>query len=324
MADLSILIPARNERLLEPTIKDILRNMRGDTEIICVLDGEWADPQIDDHPKVILVHLSESIGQRAATNLAARISQARYVAKADAHCAFDEGFDVKLMAQMREDWTVVPVMRNLHAYDLVCPDGHRRYQSPSGPCQYKKEKTDLPCGKPTHMELVWIGKTNPSSKGYCFDSTPHFQYFGETAKRQPGRDMVETMSLQGSFWMMTRKRYFEIEPCDESFGSWGSMGIEVACKSWLSGGKVMVNLNTWYAHLFRTQGADFGFPYHLSGSQVSFAKQKAKDLFFNNKWPQQVYPLSWLVKRFWPVKGWSDEDLRRLVDVEKGNSVLYG
>jgi len=29
--------------------------------------------------------------------------------------------------------------------------------------------------------------------------------------------------------------------CDEEFGSWGSQGLEVAIKTWLSGGKVMVS-----------------------------------------------------------------------------------
>src|SRR5207244_2711296 len=26
----------------------------------------------------------------------------------------------------------------------------------------------------------------------------------------------------------------------------------------------------------------------------------------------QIYPLSWLVEKFWPVKGWTDEDLAKL------------
>lgn len=305
MTDLSVIIPSRNEMFLRKTIEDILANMRGDTEIIAVLDGQWAEPQIVDHPKVVLVHHSVSIGQRAATNEAVRMSMARYVMKVDAHCAFDEGFDVKLMADMHRDWTVAPTMRNLHAFDWVCPDGHRRYQGPSGPC---KE-----CGKPTTMDVVWIAKTNPQSNSYCFDPEPHFRYFGEYNKRQEGRgNLTESMSLQGSCFMMTRRKYKELDVCDESLGSWGSQGIEVACKTWLSGGKVMINHNTWYAHLFRTQGADFGFPYELSGHQVEHAKKMAKNMFFNGHFPKQTRPLSWLVERFWPVPGWSEDDLVRV------------
>lgn len=305
MADLSILIPARNEMFLAKTIENILANIEGDTEVIAVLDGAWANPPIVDHNRVSIIYNTESIGQRAATNQAARLSSAKYVMKCDAHCSFDKGFDVKMMKEMHDDWTMVPLMKNLHAFDWVCPDGHRRYQGPSGPCNE--------CGKPTVKDVVWIAKDRPKSTSYCFDSTPHFQYFNEYTKRPQAKEQItETMSLQGSCWMLTRDKYWELNICDENFGSWGSQGIEVAVKTWLSGGRVMVNKKTWYAHMFRTQGGDFGFPYPMSGRDQEKAKDFARDLFFNNKWEKQIHPLSWLVEKFWPVKGWTKEDLASL------------
>jgi glycosyltransferase involved in cell wall biosynthesis len=305
MAELSIVIPARNEMFLARTIENILANIEGDTEIITCLDGAWADPGIVDNPKVILIHYSQSIGQRAATNQAVRLSKAKYVMKCDAHCAFDKGFDIKMVAEMHDDWTMVPIMKNLHAFDWVCPDGHRRYQGPSGPC---KE-----CGKETTRDVVWIAKPSPNSVSYCFDATPHFQYFGAYAKRPEGAgEITETMSLQGSCWMLTRDKYWELNVCDENFGGWGSQGIEVAVKTWLSGGRVMVNKKTWYAHMFRTQGGDFGFPYPIKASDQEKAKIFARDLFFNDKWDKQVRPFSWLIEKFWPVPGWTDEDLKKL------------
>ena len=54
----------------------------------------------------------------------------------------------------------------------------------------------------------------------------------------------------------------------------------------------MINHKTWYAHMFRTQGGDFGFPYEQSGRQVDKAKKFAKSLFFENRWPGQIKPLS--------------------------------
>lgn len=306
--DLSILIPARNEMWLAKTIEDILSNIEADTEIIAVLDGAWAEPPIPQNERVTLVYLPEAIGQRAATNMACRLSRAKYVMKVDAHCAFDKGFDRKMVQAFKEvgdTVTMVPTMRNLHVFDWVCPDGHRRYQGPSGPC---KE-----CGKETVRDVVWIAKRRPESNSYCFDAEPHFQYFNEYTKREGwGGDLVESMSLQGSCFMMTREKYWELGICDESFGSWGSQGIEVAVKTWLSGGRVLVNRRTWYAHLFRTQGGDFSFPYPQKEENVQAAKKKAKDLFFNNKWDKGVRPLSWLVERFWPVRGWSEKDLEEL------------
>ena len=304
--DLSILIPARNEMFLSKTVEDLLTNIEGDTEIIVGLDGLWADPPISDHPKVKIYHVSESIGQRAMTNELCKLSKAKYVMKVDAHCAFDKGFDVKLMADMQDDWTVCPLMRNLHAFDWVCPEGHRRYQGPSGVC--------ATCGKETIRDVVWIAKPSPKSTSNCFDTEPHFQYFGEFRKRPEGDgDLTESMSLQGSCFMMTRDKYWELNICDEEmFGSWGSQGIEVAVKTWLSGGRVIINHKTWYAHMFRTQGGDFGFPYDLSGKQVSRAKHKAREVFFNDKWDKAIHPLSWLIEKFWPIPGWKQEDLNKL------------
>lgn len=306
---LTIVIPARNEMFLSRTIDDIMEKIRGNTDVIVVLDGAPAVPAIKPYPKVTVIEYKESIGQRAATNVAASKSNSKYIMKVDAHCAFDEGFDVKMMELMQDDWTMVPVMRNLHAFDWVCKNcGDRRYQGPTPTsCPKCDNKKDF------IRDIKWIGKTNPQSTSYCFDSEPHFQYFkGYKERPEYKPPLTETMSLQGSCFMLTRDKYFELNICDESFGSWGSQGIEVAVKTWLSGGKVIVNHNTWYAHMFRTQGGDFGFPYQISGRQVGRAKGLAKDIFFNNKWPKQKYPLSWLLEKFWPVPGWTEQQLAEL------------
>ena len=291
--DLSVLIPARNEMFLARTIQDILEHIEADTEVIAVLDGQWADPPVEDHPRVTLIYHPESVGQRAATNEAARIAQGKYLMKVDAHCAFAQGFDRVMIADMQPDVTMVPVMRNLHAFDWVCLEGHRRYQGPSGPCQV--------CGKDTVRDVVWIAKPSPQSTSYRFDKSLHFQYWGDYKRRQVG-DLVETMSIQGSCFMVTREKFFELELCDERHGSWGQQGVEVACKTWLSGGRVLVNKRTWYAHMFRTQGGDFGFPYPNPG--IGKAREYSRDLWINSKWDKAVYPLSWLIEKFAPVPDW--------------------
>lgn len=310
--DLSILIPARNEEFLAKTIEDILSNIKADTEIIAVLDGAWANPPVPQHPRVTIVYLPESIGQRAATNLACKLSKAKYVMKADAHTAWDKGFDKKLIEDMQDDWTVVPTMRNLHAFDWVCECGFSHYQDKGSMCpQCKKEMT---------KKMIWQPRAGTRNYSYCFDPEPHFQYFRAYSERPEGKgDLTETMSLQGSCFMLSREKYWELNICDENFGSWGSQGIEVAVKTWLSGGKVMVNHKTWYAHMFRTKQANgFGFPYQLSGKQVDGAKKMAKELFFTDKWDKAIYPLSWLVERFMPVPGWTTEALAELKKMESG------
>lgn len=311
MKDLSILIPARNEMFLKETVEDILKHIELDTEIIVVLDGKWADPPLYQHDRLNVVYVPESIGQRAATNLACKLSKAKYVMKVDAHCSFDQGFDKKLIARMQDDWTMVPIMRNLWAFDWKCQDcGWKKYQGPT------PDKCSDCNSSNIKRKMRWIAKERPQSTSYCFDSSPHFQYFREYTHRPEYLEakkigLTESMSIQGSAFLCTRDKYLELNLSDESFGSWGNQGIEVACKTWLSGGRVVINHNTWYAHLFRTQGGDFGFPYDQSGNEVDRTKKKVWEFFFNN-WEKQKYPMSWLVEKFWPVPGWTEKDLNKL------------
>jgi glycosyltransferase involved in cell wall biosynthesis len=293
---LSILIPARNEMFLGKTVENLVENIEGQTNIIVVCDGYNVPiPEIPKDPRVTVLINKTSIGQRAATNQAARLSTAKYIAKTDAHCAFAKGFDRILMDDMEDDITMVPTMKNLHAFDWVCEKGHRRYQGPSGVC--------TECGGETKMDIVWRAKPSPNSTSYRFDRTLHFQYFGEYKKKQAG-DIVETMSLQGSFFMLTREKYWELNICDEGFGSWGQQGGEVALKTWLSGGRVLVNKKTWYAHMFRTQGGDFGFPYPLSSKDVQTARDYSRNLFLNEAWPLAKRNLQWLFNKFSPIPDW--------------------
>lgn len=323
--DLSICIPARNEEWLSATVENILNNKRGNTEIIVVLDGAWSDPAIEDHPDVRIIYVAESIGQRAAQNLAIRLSTAKYVAKTDAHCAFSEGFDVELMKtfdELGDNIVVAPLMKNLHAFDWKCTKcGSRWYQGPAPTrCMKRGKNTSEILEHPECDGIKFIKRTvfkprpdTPNSTSYRFDNMLHFQYFNEWKAKQEG-DLVESMSLQGSFLMMTKKRYLELNISDETWGSWGQQGSETALKVWLSGGRVIINTRCWYAHLFRTQPG-FSFPYPQSGKSQQKARDICNDIFKNNKWELQQKPLSWLVEKFWPVPGWSQEDLDKIKGV---------
>ena len=162
-------------------------------------------------------------------------------------------------------------------------------------------------------KMLWRAKRSPNSTSYRFNSQLEFKYFGEYKKKQEG-DLVETMSLQGSCFMTTRENYWKYELCDESWGSWGGQGSEVAIKTHTSGGKVICNKRTWYAHMFRTKPG-FSHPYSNPAREQLKAKNKLRDTFLNNKWEKQVRPLSWLIEKFSPPD-WSDEDIRKLKESE--------
>jgi hypothetical protein len=319
MRELSILIPARCEMLLAKTIEDILLNTEADTEVIAVLDGEWTKPSIAQHERVNVVYVPTAVGQRAATNLAADLAQGKYVMKLDAHCAFDKGFDRKMLEafkQSGDNVVMLPIMRNLHAYDWKCYGcGKKWYQA------NKPKICDACGGDRIKIKMVWRGKESPQSTSYCFNATPQFQYFNDFCGRQEylkakeETGITESMSIQGSCFMLTREKYYELNICDESLGNWGNQGIEVACKAWLSGGRVLISHKTWYAHLFRTN-AVLHFPWPVSGNDQERTKKKVKDMVYNGKLPHQIYPVSWLIEKFWPVPGWTEADLTELKKTE--------
>lgn len=301
--DLSVVIPARNEQFLSLTVEDIVKNKRGNTEVIVVLDGEWANPPVKDHKDVTILYFPESIGQRAATNQGVRLSQAKYIMKIDGHCRVDEGFDVKMMNEMKDNYTMIPTLYNLHAFDFVCPKcGNRTYQGPTLTKCLRVECDGVP-----NREMVWKPRMSRKSEFYRFDTTLHFQYHGARKKDvSPSDILVETQSAQGSCFMLTRDKYWELNISDEKYGSWGQQGTEVACKTWLSGGRLVTNRKTWYSHLFRTQGGDFSFPYPQSGNQVENARKYSREQFINNQFDKQIYPLSWLLEKFKPLPDWHE------------------
>jgi hypothetical protein len=308
MRDLSVLIPARNEIFLQKTIESVLENIELDTEILAVCDGYWPDPPVLDHPRVTIVHHTVPIGQRAATNEAARISQAKYVMKLDAHCSVGKGFDRILAEDCQPDWTMIPMMWNLHAFDWECACGHRTYQG-------AKPESCEKCGSPDlHMVIVWQPRGNKVTVSWRFDKNLQFQYWRKHHKRREVRklDLIETMSFIGACWFVERERYWQLDGLDEKHGSWGQVGSEVSLKTWLSGGKLITSKKTWFAHMFRTGnfagafGGGGSFPYHLSQDQMDKARAYSQDMWFNNRWPKAIRPLQWVIDKFAPIPDWHD------------------
>ena len=290
---LSVVIPARNEKYLRPTINNVLENAQGDTEVIAILDGykdnatvkactkRWGD-------KVTFIQHEEAEGQRQSINEACRLSKAKYMMKLDAHCAVDEGFDVKLAADCEYDWTVIPRMYNLDI-ETFLPKRHKR------------------------TDYMWISYDEPKQfRALYYDktSTPP-KILEETGKlRQPKNDKMidDTMCCMGPGFFMHMKRFWDLGGCDEGHGGWGQQGIEVALKAWLSGGSLKVNKKTWFAHWFRGGGGP-GFPYPASGNAQEKARRYSRDLWLNDKWPLATRKLQWVVDKF-DAPGWPEKEGR--------------
>lgn len=312
--ELSVLIPARNEvcyeiDLLAETVGNVLENSTDATEIIVTLDGYLPENLVQDK-RVTYIHHSKSIGQRAATNEAARVSRAKYVMKLDAHCAMSKDFDIKLMETFEPHWTVVPAQYNLLAYNWKCKKcGWLKDQSPKPPkCKqcgskyFKQVKHWFPRdGRDGSDVDRGNGKRNTWMHGWRFDTNLEYQQWGGLTGRYKDQSIHDTMSLLGACWMIERERYLQLDICEEKYGSWGQQGTEVACKTWLSGGELKVNTNAWFAHFFRVGG--LWFPYE-GGGRKERAMARCREVWLNNKWEQQVRPLSWIIEHFKPVPDW--------------------
>ena len=284
MADVSVIIPGRCETYFQQTIDSVLAAARGDIEVIPVIDGYEPDPPLvinDDRVKPI--YLEKSIGQRAAYNLGVKNSTGRFVMKLDAHAMPSDGFDVELASHCPDKTIVLPIMRRL--------DVNR-----------------------------WKPKITGKTLFMYFGLDVYCHYWNEYKKRPEAQvEYPEVLTGQGSCWFTTRDWNDYIGLLDENLGSWGKVGIEVSLKTWLCGGRQVVNKKAWQAHWFRV--SDGGFPYPMSGRQIGRVRDLTFQNFFfkdNGAFPNQVRPFSWLIKKFAPIPGWE----AYLVDEYKSNRVI--
>ncbi len=146
--------------------------------------------------------------------------------------------------------------------------------------------------------MVWKIIPKPIMSSFYFDTTLHFQY----CEKQSEDLISETMSLQGSCFVAPKSMYFDLNLCDEDFGSWGQQGTEVACKTWLSGGRVLSTKNAFYGLQFRETE---GFPYLNSVEAIFKAQDFSRNLFLKNAWPRQVRSIQWLIEYFGYQGDWT-------------------
>jgi len=289
MAKLSVLIPARNEPYLVNTIEECFKQAGGDVEVVAVLEGyengkpEGYDATVAKYPKLHTIYHHEPKGMRRNINEAAAsaISRgAKYLFKLDAHCMLDEGYDVKLLADIEPDWIVVPRRKRLdvekwQVRDDGRPDIDYHYLSfPDNPNDF---------GGPGLNGKVWVERAR--------------ERFGK-----PEFDIDDEMSSQGSAWCSSVENFQRLELMDEeSYGPFWNEMQECGNKIWLSGGRLAINKKTWYAHWHKgSAGRGYRMPESWLRQGASFSKR----WMFNEAWARQTRPFKWLIEHFWPVPTW--------------------
>lgn len=281
MVDVSVIIPSRNCRFASRTVDDLIEKATGDIEIIIILDGYWPEPPIKDYPNVTILHRSVAQGMRQGINAAVAMAKGKYILKSDDHCMFGQGYDEILKADCDVDWVSVPRRYSLDAENWRCKD------------------------KPP-IDYYYL--SYPDNQGDFGGPGYHGRNWDEMNRRQDLQlvPIDDQMSFQGSCWFMHKDYFHYLELLDhEQYGVFWQEAQEIGLKCWLSGGREIVNKNTWYAHLHK--GKQYGRGYFIDKRSLERSVTAIRKVWGNNEWHKQKYNLKWLVHRFWPVPGWPQE-----------------
>ena len=273
----SIIIPARGERFLPETVNDIYAHATGEIEVIVMMDGYWQTPILEDRPGLTIIHRGHAMGMRAGINAAASIAKGDYLMKTDAHCMFAEGFDEVLKADMEDNWVVIPRRHRLDAEHWTLQD------------------TEKP---PIDYHYLSCPMTNKD--GYSM----HGAIWPERTRERMDIPIDDTMSFQGSFWFMTANwfRNFLGGMSEAGYGTFSQEPQEIGNKTWLGGGRVVVNKKTWYAHLHK--GKQYGRGYFIGKTEISKGHEYSAHYWMNNQWEKRIHDFEWLVEKFSPVPTW--------------------
>lgn len=283
MALLSVVIPSRNERFLLQTIDDLFAKAVGDIEVIAVLEGYWPDPILPDRQQknhtLIYIHHGKPHGMRAAINSAVAIAKGKFIMKVDAHCMFADGFDEALKADCEKDWVVVPRRYSLDPENWCRKDKH--------PIDYLWAEPPLERNNNELNVRVWNDKN----------------YDIELQKLL----IDDVFTFQGSCWFMRRDYFYELDLMDDiNYGTFRKEPQEITFKAWLSGGRVIRNKKTWYAHLHK--GKKYGRGYSHSKRDYKKGDVYLTNWLTNTAWDKQTIPFRWLIDKFnmpeWDVFDW--------------------
>ena len=278
---LSVIIPARNERFLQNTIDDVLDKAQGDVEVIAVLEGYWPDPPLKEDKRLIVLHNGVAKGLRGAVNSAVAVAKGEYIMKCDAHCMFGEGYDVILAADCEYDWVAVP-----RRYSLDAENWCRKNKHP--------------------IDYLWVECPMTQDKNKNRDL--NVRVWGEKDRDPELQKLLidDVFTFQGSCWFMHKDYFHQLELMDEeNYGTFRKEPQEITFKAWLSGGRVVRNKKTWYAHLHK--GRQYGRGYRPSRSDWAKGDRYLNRWMIDAAWDKQTKPFRWMIEKF-DMPGWENFD----------------
>ena len=275
--DLSVIIPSRNEQFLPETVDDIFNKASGSFEVIALIDEK--DQELKPRTGLRVIKKEGPPGLRSAINQAIDAAKGKFIMKTDAHCMYAENFDKVLKEDCDDNWVVIPRRYSLSAKNWAI-------------------KPHRPIIDYEYMPFPFRRITSVRHGGKWY----------ERAEARKELLIDEEMAFQGSCWFTTKKHFNNIGAYD-MITSTGDQFVleseELANKTWLSGGKCMVNKKTWYAHLHK--GNRYGRGYYLSSRRMKQQRAFHIDYWMHDKWPKAKRKLSWLIDQFAPIPTWPED-----------------
>lgn len=262
---ISFIITAKNEKYLQQTIDDIFEHAETDIEVLVGLDGYTPNPQLKNNTNKD--HKILIYRRPESIGQRAMVNELLDSSQGDIICKVDAhcSFGQGFDKILLEDLDKKTVI----APYLLPLDGEN-----------------------------WIVSHHNKMANYVFDENLVMQH----TKTEDGK-VVETMCMQGSFFMCYKDFFYKANLCDESLGSWGSQGIELGLQAWYNGGKCLTSKKTYYGHVFRHDDKDF--PYKRNQKDIDATYNKFKDKYLNKD-------LGWLIEKFNHPMGWSKELVDKL------------
>ena len=250
---LSVIIPAHKEPYLQRTIDGLHKSAEDEIQVIVALDDYWPDEPLRD---CVSIHASYEMGMRTAINMAVSQSRAKYIMKCDAHCLFPKKFDVIFKRDCKPNWVLVPPLYGLKV------DRWRRWGS--------------------RREFFYVRKRDFRGADW-----PEF------AARVEGQKLCDLMTFQGSCFFMERQWFHAIGGEDDvNYGNGGREAQEISIKTWLNGGRCVMDRNLWYAHWRKgKEGA-----VHMRRGNRSKSKE-----YVMKRYKDEI---KWLIEKFAPVPSW--------------------
>ena len=277
MIELSVLIPNYNSPFTNKVIEDVLAKAGCEVEVIVNVDGNWPEPLSED-PRVHYIHASTPAGLRGAVNKCANMAKGKYIMKTDDHCMFGENFGrILIDSHLEDNWIQIPRRYALNAEEWK-----------------REERTD----NKYPVDYMYIDFPR---KGKDHDDGMHGVEWRERRDQRntPEYDVDETPSMQGSCYFMTKNHYLNRlgGMDDKQYGVFAQESQELGFKTWLGGGKVMVNKKTWYAHLHK--GKTYGRMYKMPGGNVEMSNKSAEH-WLNDREPGMVHKFEWFIDEKFP------------------------